>query len=48
MFEIERTKQESKESNTFENREKPELKTPCREELFCENASKLFENARKR
>jgi hypothetical protein len=47
MFEFERTKQKSEENNTFENWGKLELKTPRREEHFCENPCKLSEKARK-
>jgi hypothetical protein len=47
VFGFERTKQKSEENNTFENWEKLELKTPCREEHFRENNCKLSEKARK-
>jgi hypothetical protein len=41
MFEFERTKQESKENNTFENRGRLESQTSRHKELFSENACKL-------
>jgi hypothetical protein len=46
VFEFERTKQKSEKNNTFENWEKLELKTPCREEHFRENPCKLSEKVR--